>query len=115
MKKGVQVFLNCEYAKKVLTLFNKKYRIELRSCIYAIKLKKGGMVVININKFKAKIVEAGFNMTSFAEEIGMDYSTLYRKINNISVFTISDVETITKKLKLNEKEILEIFFGKIIA
>ncbi|MBC2576549.1 helix-turn-helix domain-containing protein [Peptostreptococcus canis] len=71
--------------------------------------------MIKTNKLKAKIVEMGFNLTSFAEELGMDYSTFYRRMTGQMSFTVSDVEKITRVLYLTNSEIIEIFFSKEIA
>ena len=37
--------------------------------------------MVNINMLKGKIVERGMNVTKLASEIGIDRSSLYRKIN----------------------------------
>lgn len=38
--------------------------------------------MVNINKLKGKIVECGLNITELACKIGIDRTTLYRKINS---------------------------------
>lgn len=100
--------------KKLLTYGNRWYILYLESRIYA-KSKREVKKMINKNKFKGKVVEAGYNMTTFAEVIEMDTSTLYRKVNGSSVFTVKEVETIARELHLTEKEIIEIFFAYVVA
>lgn len=71
--------------------------------------------MIAVNKLKGKVVEQGLTMTAFAKEIGMDYSSLYRRLDGQVSFTVSDVETITRVLHLDSEEIVGIFFAKDIA
>lgn len=73
------------------------------------------ILVIAVNKLKGKVVEQGLTMTAFAKEIGMDYSSLYRRLDGQVSFTVSDVETITRVLHLDSEEIVGIFFAKDIA
>jgi hypothetical protein len=71
---------------------------------------------MNVNKLKGKIVENGFTVGSFAESIGMDRSTLYRKMNkNGDTFTIKEVKIICCKLELTDDEALAIFFSQCVA
>lgn len=71
--------------------------------------------MIAVNKLKGKVVEQGLTMTAFAKEIGMDYSSLYRRLEGQVSFTVSDVETITRVLHLDNGEIMGIFFAKDFA
>lgn len=71
--------------------------------------------MIAVNKLKGKVVEQGMTMTAFAKEIGMDYSSLYRRLDGQISFTVSDVEVITKVLHLNNEDIVKIFFAKSVA
>ena len=73
------------------------------------------ILVIAVNKLKGKVVEQGLTMTAFAKEIGMDYSSFYRRLDGQVSFTVSDVETITRVLHLDSEEIVGIFFAKDIA
>lgn len=71
--------------------------------------------MIAVNRLKGKVVEQGLTMTAFAKEIGMDYSSLYRRLEGQVSFTVSDVETITRVLHLDNGEIMGIFFAKDFA
>ena len=65
---------------------------------------------MNTQKLKGKIVENGMNVEALAKVIGVDRSSMYRKLNN-SKLTIADVTKIKEALHLSNKEATEIFFG----
>ncbi len=72
--------------------------------------------MININKLKGKIVERGMNISILANEIGIDRSTLYRKIkNNGDDISIKEANLIVKVLNLTIDEANAIFFNQIVA
>lgn len=51
--------------------------------------------MINVNKLKGKIVEKGITVRILAKEIGVDQSTLYRKLkNNGDDITIEEANAI---------------------
>ena len=56
---------------------------------------------MNVNKLKGKIVENGLNVSQLASSIGIDRTTLYRKLtSNGDTLTISEAEKISKVLNL---------------
>lgn len=69
----------------------------------------------NVLKLKAKITEKGYTVETLARAIGMNKSTLYRKINRMEIFTIKEAYNIAIALDLTESELNEIFFGIKIA
>lgn len=72
--------------------------------------------MVNINKLKGKVVENGLTIGKLAKEIGLDKSTLYRKLNNDGeTFTIREANLICSVLGLNGKEATEIFFSNYVA
>ena len=72
--------------------------------------------MVNINKLKGKIVENGLNTEKLADNIGIDRSTLYRKINNNGeTFTIREADLIVKELNLTAEEAKAIFFSQLVA
>lgn len=78
--------------------------------------KKGGASMANINKLKGKIVENGINVAQLAESIGVDKSTLYRKLkNNGEEISIKEASAIIKKLNLTPEEVNDIFFSHFVA
>lgn len=72
--------------------------------------------MVNVNKLRGKMVECGINMEQMADEIGVDRSTMYRKLNqdgnNIS---IKEASIMAKKLGLSYDEVNDIFFNFEVA
>lgn len=64
---------------------------------------------MNIQKLKAKIVEQGLNVETVAERIGVDRSSLYRKLNNFEKITIGEASRIKDVLAMTNEEASEIF------
>ncbi len=72
--------------------------------------------MVNINKLKGKIVENGLTVEALAEKLGVDRSTLYRKLSaEGETFTIKDANMICKALDLNIQEATAIFFSQYVA
>lgn len=69
----------------------------------------------NIAKLKGKIAEKGMNQETLAKAVGMDRSTLNRKIKTGEAFTIGEANRIAIILKLSKNEAMEIFFTNIVA
>ena len=68
-------------------------------------------MAVDIQKLKGRIVEKSKNVNEVAKEIGIDKSTLYRKIKtNGSTLTIKEVTAIAECLELNYDDIKAIFF-----
>lgn len=63
----------------------------------------------NKNKLKAKIMEAGYTITSLAKSLNISKTTLSQKINNKIKFSQNNIREISKKLDLTPEEIQEIF------
>lgn len=67
--------------------------------------------MVNVNLFKAKLVEKGMTIQEFADSIGMDRSKLYRRLqDNGESFLIREVHQIAGALNLSVEEINAIFF-----
>ena len=66
---------------------------------------------MKILKLRGKIVENGLKMETLADKIGVDKSTLYRKLKEGEKFTIGDARKIKEALNLTNEEASEIFFG----
>lgn len=72
--------------------------------------------MVNVNKLKGKIVENGTNVSELAEHIGINSSTLYRKLKtNCEDMSIGEVSRIIEALKLTPREVSEIFFNQNVA
>ena len=89
--------------------------IKSRNRIKCEKMKEGANM-INVNKLKGKIVEKGMTVKTLAREIGVDQSTLYRKLkNNGDDITIKEANLIMKSLNLTIEEVNIIFFTPNVA
>lgn len=68
---------------------------------------------LNARKLKARLVELGKTMKQLADYLGMNITTLSRKVNGQSEFTRSEIEKTCEFLELETP--LEIFFDDYIA
>lgn len=66
---------------------------------------------MNINKLKGKIVERGTNVEGLAVAIGLDRSSLYRKLNHGEKITIGEAIKIKDALDMTDTEAYEIFLA----
>jgi predicted transcriptional regulator len=66
---------------------------------------------MNLNKLKAKIVEKGMNVETLAENIGVDRSSMYRKLNNFDKISIGEAKRIKAALDLTNEEASVIFLA----
>ena len=66
---------------------------------------------MKLNKLKSKIVEKGMNVETLAEKIGVDRTTLYRKLNNFDKITIGEANRIKAILELTNEEASSIFLA----
>ncbi len=72
--------------------------------------------MVNVNKLRGKIVELGLTTADVAEKMGIDRSTLYRKLNEPDEgFTVKEVADLAKILNLTANELNTIFFAHIVA
>ncbi len=77
--------------------------------------EKGVEVMVNINKLKGKIVEKGLKVERVAELMGIDKSTLYRKLGNSENITIKDADKLVEILEISTDEATAIFFSQYVA
>ena len=66
---------------------------------------------MNLNKLKGKIVENEMNIEALAEAIGVERSSMYRKLGNFEKITIGEAIKIKDALKLSDDEAYEIFLA----
>lgn len=66
---------------------------------------------VNVNKLKGKIVEKGMNVETVAKRIGIERSSLYRKLNNFEKITIGEARKLKDVLELSDEEASAIFFA----
>lgn len=66
---------------------------------------------MNINKLKGKIVEKDMSVETLATRIGINKSSLYRKLNNYEKITIGEAVKMKEALEMNDAEAYEIFLS----
>jgi len=66
---------------------------------------------LNINKLRGKIVERGMNVEALATCIGIDRSSLYRKLNDAEKITIGEAAKMKDALEMSDDEAYEIFLA----
>jgi hypothetical protein len=66
---------------------------------------------MNIPKLKGKMVEMGYNVETFATQIGIDRSTLYRKLECGEKISIGEAQRMKDVLSLSNEEVSAIFFN----
>ena len=64
---------------------------------------------MNISKLKAKIVEKDMNVEKLADCVGIDRSSMYRKLNNFDRISIGEAKKIKAALELTDEEATLIF------
>lgn len=70
--------------------------------------------MVDIQKLKGRIVEKGKNVNDLATEIGVDKSTLYRKIKaSGDTLTVKEVTVIAQCLQLEFDDVHTIFFKNL--
>lgn len=71
-------------------------------------------MLINVNKLKGKIIENGMTIESLAMAMGIDRSTLYRKLKNDGdTMLIKDANRIVEVLHLECEDAIDIFLPKL--
>lgn len=68
--------------------------------------------MVNTAMLRGKIVERGLDVPRVAERMGVDRSTLYRRIADGDTFTIGEASKITEILGLSHQEAVAIFFSQ---
>lgn len=71
--------------------------------------------MVNTAMLRGKIVEKGMDVPGVAARMGVDRSTLYRRIADSDTFTIGEARQITEILGLTNDEAVAIFFSQAVA
>lgn len=69
--------------------------------------------MVNVNKLRGKIVEKGMTVEAVAKAMGIDKSTLYRKLQAAETITIREANAIGKILGLTMQESIDIFLASM--
>lgn len=72
--------------------------------------------MVNIDKLRGAMRERKISVEELAAKIGIDHSTLYRRLSDGGdSFTIKEVTKIVKILDLNADTATAIFFNSVVA
>ena len=72
--------------------------------------------MVNVRMLKGKVIERGYTLEKLAEKIGIDRSTMSRKLSNSGEdFTIRQADEIVSCLDLSPTEATAIFFSQFVA
>lgn len=66
---------------------------------------------MNINKFKAKIIEKGYTAEKLAKKLGIGKTSMSYKMNDHKPFNLNEIKLIMNYLGLTNNDMLEIFFN----
>ena len=58
-----------------------------------------------------KIEKSGYRINFIAQKVGISYQCLKNKINNVTEFRASEIQTLYDLLRLTEDERVQIFFA----
>ena len=64
------------------------------------------------NQRLQEIIKAShISVADLSKSIGMDASTLYRKISGDSSFTVQEAKLLSETLKMKKRDLLSVFFA----
>lgn len=66
--------------------------------------------MFNRNLFRSKVIAAGLTLEKIAQKMGIDPSTLDRKMSGVSDFSRAEIQSVCEILKLSNAERDAIFF-----
>lgn len=75
--------------------------------------REGGSELFDKRKFKAQMILVGVTSKELAEKLGINESTLYRKINSDGNFTRTEINKLILLLRIDDPK--EIFFADELA
>ena len=64
---------------------------------------------MKLNKLKEKIVENEMDFRSLVKPLGVNYSTVQKRMSGQCEFKPSEISKLRKLLKLTDQEVMEIF------
>ena len=67
--------------------------------------------MVDFEKLKSKMKNSGMTITSIARQSNTSRETLYNRLKGVGEFTASEIDSLTKTLRLTRKERDEIFFN----
>ena len=73
---------------------------------------EGGEYMFNRRLFRGKVVSEGLTLTEVAKMLGINYSTLDRKMSGKSEFTRAEIQRLRTILNCSPEEVDHIFFAE---
>lgn len=71
---------------------------------------------VNVDKLHGKLREMKLSVADVAEKMGIDKSTLYRKLGNSGAgLTVKDAQQLIEILQLTNEDAVLIFFAREVA
>lgn len=70
---------------------------------------------MDVKALRAKMVLRGMSVYGLAERIGIDSTTLYKKLRGATEFTQSEISKIANVLGMSREEILAVFFAEEVS
>ena len=67
--------------------------------------------MVNVNKLRGRMVELGVTVRLLAQRMGVNYSSLYRRLKEPENFTIGEATKIKSILELSSEQATDIFFA----
>ena len=73
--------------------------------------------MVKVNELKAELRRSGLTQEQLARKLGIDPSTLNKKLNNTdgSILSVKIANAIAKELNLSTNELVNIFFAPELA
>ena len=72
--------------------------------------------MVNVPMLRGKVIEKGLTLEKVADKIGIDKSTMSRKLGNLGEdFTIKQADDLVNLLGLTSSEATAIFFSQFVA
>ncbi len=70
---------------------------------------------MNYSELRAEMVRCGVKVSDMASALGLSRSALYRKMSGNTEFLQSEISAISKLLRLNDSQIISIFFTQKVS
>ena len=67
--------------------------------------------MVDFEVLKSKMKDSGMTVVAIARQSGISRETLYNRLKGVGEFTASEIDTLTKTLRLTKKEQEKIFFA----
>ncbi len=81
------------------------------SCaVLLLKMKKGGVTLINTNKIKGRMAELQITQKDVANSLGLAQPTVNQKINNIRPMDLNEAEKLSDLLHIKPEDFAVYFF-----